>query len=379
MYTIENKLGFCTMPTETTTSSRTAPMMEVTPAIRVRLLADDVTGACDAGVAFLRAGHAVRVWFGAQALFPAAETAQAFHTDSRSLPGEEAARLVGEAAAALRGHPDALFFKKVDSAGRGPIAAELLAAHRALGTRAILFAPGFPAAGRTVRDGILEIQDASGQNTRLNLRAMFPPAMQDAVAAISCAGEVAAAIECGKRVLVCDSAEQAELDALARAAEPLHALLYAGSAGLAQAIASLHTAPAPGVPRAAAARTLVIAGTAHPVTTLQLERLEQAARDRGDVRILRIGCAPGDDATIREAFASFDPEALILTGGETALLAARALNAHSTLLQGEFAPGIPWGRLQGGGAQGRIAVTKSGGFGVANALNEVIAKLSGAA
>jgi D-threonate/D-erythronate kinase len=379
MYTTENKLGFCAMPTETSTTSRTAPATEVAPAIRVRLLADDVTGACDAGAAFLRAGHGVRAWFGPKALFPTVETAQAFHTDSRSLSALEAERVVGEAAAALRAQPDTILFKKVDSAGRGPIAAELLAAHRALATRAILFAPGFPAAGRTVRNGMLEIQDASGQSTRLNLREMFAPEMRDAVATISCADEVVAAIECGKTVLVCDSATQADLEALARTAEPLHELLYAGSAGLSQAIASLHPAPAPDVPRAAVTRTLVIAGTAHPVTMLQLERLDQAVRDREQVRILRIECAPGDDATIREVFASFDPEALILTGGDTAQLAARALNAHSILLHGEFAPGIPWGRLQGGAAQERIAVTKSGGFGAADALNEAIAELSGAA
>ena len=367
------------MPAETTTSSPIAPVTEVPPATRVRLLADDVTGACDAGVAFLRAGHSVRVWFGPKALFATAETAQAFQTDSRSMPAEEAARAAGEAAATLRGQTDAILFKKVDSAGRGPIASELLAVHRALGTRAILFAPAFPAAGRIVRNGILEVQDVSGQNTRLNLCAMFPPAMKKAVALISGAGEVAAAIERGKTVLVCDCATQAELEALARRAEPLHEVLYAGSAGLAQAIASLHPVPCPHVPRATAVRTLVIAGTAHPVTALQLERLENAARDREQVRILRIECAPGDGATIREAFASFDPEALILTGGDTALLAAQALNAHSILLHGEFAPGIPWGELQGGAAQGRIAVTKSGGFGAANALNEVISKLSGAA
>jgi uncharacterized protein YgbK (DUF1537 family) len=121
----------------------------------------------------------------------------------------------------------------------------------------------------------------------------------------------------------------------------------------------------------------VIAGTSHPVTNLQLAMLEQAARE--DVQILRLECRVTDEAKIRAAFASFDPEALILTGGDTAQFAAEALGAHSILLHGEFAPGIPWGRLQGGAAEGRIAVTKSGGFGSATALNEVVAKLSGAA
>jgi D-threonate/D-erythronate kinase len=346
---------------------------------QVRLLADDLTGACDAAAAFLKTGHAVRVWFGATSLFPATERTQAFHTASRSLSADEAARAVSKAAVHLRSGADTLFFKKIDSAGRGPIAAEVLAAHRALETRVILLAPGFPAAGRTVRDGILEIRDGCSQDRQVNLREIFVREMRDTMVTISRAGEVAAGIECGKTILVCDSATQDELDALARAAEPIEGLLYAGSAGLAQAIANLHPVPAALTSTAAAARTLIIVGTGHPVTNLQISVLEQAAHGGERVQILRIQCEDRDDAKVRAAFSSFDPEALIVTGGDTAQFAAAALGAHSMLLHGEFAPGIPWGRLQGGMAEGRIAVTKSGGFGSATALNDVIAKLSGVA
>ena len=351
----------------------------MTSSPRVRLLADDLTGACDASVAFLKAGHAVRVWFGAKALMPADESAQAFHTASRGLPADEAAEAVSQAAAGLIGDATAIFFKKIDSAGRGPIAAEVLAAHRALGTQAILLAPAFPAMGRLVRGGVLEISDECGQDARIDLCRLFAPEMQDALAMISRPGDVAAAIQAGKTILVCDSATQDELNALAAAAEPLPRLLYAGSAGLAQAIAGLHPIPAPPDSFAVAKRTLVIVGTTHPVTNLQLAALEQAISAHEDVRILRIGCETGDDERVRATFAEFDPEALILTGGDTAQLAAEALGAHSMLLHGEFAPGIPWGRLQGGIAEGRIAVTKSGGFGTAGTLCEVVAKLSGAA
>ncbi|MGA7343113.1 MAG: four-carbon acid sugar kinase family protein [Terracidiphilus sp.] len=348
-------------------------------AARVRILADDVTGACDSGAAFLAAGHSVRVWFGATPLFPAPETVQAFHTASRYLAAGGAAEVVARAAAGLERDGRTILFKKVDSAGRGLIAAEVLAAHRALGSKAILFAPGFPAAGRTVRDGILEIRDACGQNTQVSLPELFAPEMSEGIALVKTAAEVARAIECGKTLLMCDSATQDELNALARAAEPLHELLYAGSAGLAQAIASLHPAPAPDAPAAAARRTLVIAGTPHPITRLQLESLESATRERQDARILRIACEDGDEAKICSAFEAFEPDALILTGGDTAQMAADALGVHSILLRGEFAPGIPWGRLEGGAAQGRIAVTKSGGFGSAGTLNEIVERLSGAA
>lgn len=82
---------------------------------------------------------------------------------------------------------------------------------------------------------------------------------------------------------------------------------------------------------------------------------------------------------IRSAFRSRKPQALILTGGETALLTVRALEAHSFILQGELAPGIPWGSIQGGMAHGCTVVTKSGGFGAPTAFNEILTAFRGSA
>lgn len=378
------------MPAETSTPSHSSPAPAAQTA-RVCLMADDLTGACDASAAFLAAGHSVRVWLGEKALFAAPESVQAVNTASRGLQVDEAAEAVARAAAAIDASADTILFKKIDSAARGPIAAELSAAQRALGSRAILFAPGFPAMGRTVRNGVLEIRDISGQNSSVALSELFPAAMRDALAFVSHADGLAATIESGiesgidsgRAILICDSATQDELNALARAAQPFTGLLYAGSGGLARAIAGrvvtgFDPANMPPVPRACASRTLVIAGTPHPVTKLQLEQLESAARLSQNVQVLRVDCENGDAVKIREAFHAFDPEALILTGGDTALFAGHALGAHSILLKGEFAAGIPCGVLQGGEAHGRIVVTKSGGFGLPSTLNDLIEHLSGA-
>jgi uncharacterized protein YgbK (DUF1537 family) len=124
---------------------------------------------------------------------------------------------------------------------------------------------------------------------------------------------------------------------------------------------------------------LVIAGSPHPVTKLQLEHLERGETPRSHVQVLRISCEKDDTLRIRAACDAFDPEAVILTGGEAAQLAAEALGADSVLLHGELADGMPWGILQGGRARGRIAVTKSGGFGGISALSDVVTKLSGGA
>jgi uncharacterized protein YgbK (DUF1537 family) len=386
MYTTENKLGPLFMPIETSTPSHSLPA-PAAPPTRVCLLADDLTGACDAGAAFLTAGYSVRVWLGEKALFAASESVQAVNTASRGLPVDEAAEAVARAAAAIEAGADTILFKKIDSAARGPIAAELTAAQRALGAKmgsgAILFALGFPAMGRTVRNGVLEIRDASGQNSSVVLNELFPASMRDALVFVSHADELGAAIASGRTVLICDSATQDELNALARAAQSFAGLLYAGSGGLACAVAGtvagFDQAKMPHAPRACASRTLVIAGTPHAVTKLQLEQLESNARQSRNAQVLRVECKEGDAAKIREAFHALSPDALILTGGDTALFAGQALGAHSILLKGEFAAGIPFGILQGGEAQGRMVVTKSGGFGLPSTLSDLIEHLSGAA
>jgi uncharacterized protein YgbK (DUF1537 family) len=365
------------MPTEARIPDFVPPSFADPHSGRIVLLADDLTGACDAAAAFLRSGRTVRVWFETGVEFSTPESVQAFSTSSRELSARRAARVVSLACTALAGDPNSLFFKKVDSAARGPLAAEILAAHRTLGTRAIVFAPAFPAAGRTVRDGTLEVEDAAGQHAQIRLKRLFPLTVRGRIFHVSQARELAPALDAGKTLLICDSANQLELDALARAANDLPGLLYAGSAGLAQALAGL----VPARPMAAfvppAARTLLIAGTSHPVTKLQLKELESA--DHDGVNVLRLGMSFGAGARVRSAFRTFAPQALILTGGETAQLAVRALAAHSFILQGEFAPGIPWGIVQGGDAHGCTVVTKSGGFGSPTAFNEILAALRGRA
>ncbi len=47
------------------------PSFADSPTARIVLVADDLTGACDAGAAFLVAARTVRVWFGTSVLYSA--------------------------------------------------------------------------------------------------------------------------------------------------------------------------------------------------------------------------------------------------------------------------------------------------------------------
>lgn len=365
------------MTSVSATPDPASPVQNLPLPAHLWLLADDLTGACDTAAAFLRGGREVRVWLHDRALFASPETVQAVVTASRQLSPDQAANAVRQAAAAFANQSGTLLFKKIDSTLRGPVAAELLAALQATRRRAILLAPAFPSTGRTVCGGILQVQDASGVAQRLSIRECFPDHLRQQITLIARAEQIAAALHSGKTILICDSATQQDLEALARAALPMEGLLYAGSAGLAQALAAQSPQQAAAQELPAAARTLVICGTVHPVTELQLRQVDFESLPH--TTLVRIRCEPGDQERILAASSSVDPQALVLTGGETALLALRALGVESLLLRGEFAPGIPWAIAQGGPAPGKIVVTKSGGLGAASALNQLLHRLSGRA
>mgnify|MGYP001292098683 CR=1 FL=1 len=351
-------------------------------AARVFILADDLTGACDSGAAFLASGRSVRVMLDAASPYSHhPESVLAFTTETRNLPPEQAAKLVTGVVANLKNASSPhLLFKKVDSAARGHFGAETLAALNASGAVLALVAPAFPQAGRTVRAGILSIRDAAAQDTTVALWDLFPTVDSAYVDTLPAAAEseleqrIARALAANIRVLLCDAQSQADLERLAAAASRLQQpILWTGSAGLAYALAA--TLPASRSsqsvrPAQREGRTILFVGTDHPVTALQVSHLE-AHPDAPDHAIHRVNWANPSHQEIRAAFAAAPTAALVLTGGETAAFVLRALDASSILLASELAPGIPWGIIEGGIADGCIVVTKSGGFGPHAALVHV--------
>ena len=351
---------------------------------QILILADDLTGACDSAAAFLRHGHTARVLLTPNPEAP--ETVWVRHTASRDLSLTAAAQAVTHTAHTLPTTP--LIFKKIDSAGRGNIAAELLAARQAFNCDLILLAPAFPATGRIVRCGILQITDITSQNTSISLAALFPEQHHHRIGKAAKPAELATLVAAGKDILLCDATTDAELQAITKAASELPVrILWAGSAGLANALAAQHPADQPEPqPRPQTGGTLVVAGTTHNVTQLQLQHLLAAPNitaidltsdpiDGSAHNVLQITCAEGDAARIRTLWQRLSPKprALILTGGDTAALVLDALHTEAIILHGELAPGIPWGTLQSGLAHNCTVITKSGGFGTETSLTDAVA------
>ena len=241
---------------------------------RVLIIADDLTGAADAAVAFATQGATSLVVWG-ETLGDACARADviAYNADTRGLTASSAAQ---RNVAWLSRHDgaDALLFKKIDSTLRGQPAAEiaaLLAALRARDGHAFaVLAPAFPATGRTTRNGRIYVHDQPLETTQLwqhehtydsaELPAMLASAgMQglvlslDTVRSADASREALAAVAARGEVAVCDAMTQADLDAVAAASVAQSAnVLLIGSAGLAHGLASLAHAAAADEPAAIA-------------------------------------------------------------------------------------------------------------------------------
>jgi uncharacterized protein YgbK (DUF1537 family) len=186
----------------------------------------------------------------------------------------------------------------------------------------------------------------------------------------------------GARLVSLEASSDGDLDAIVTEGRLLgKRILWAGSGGLAAALAR-SMPPGPGFDRREPRRgpVLFCIGSDHPVTLLQQERLlaERGVRRcslgeivatlrRGEHAFLRIPREGIAAALLRD----IPPAALILSGGDTASAVCEAIGARAIELCDEIAPGIPRGVLRGGERDGLAVVTKSGGFGGADALIQV--------
>lgn len=398
---VQNSLNQFESPHEGSFKDHFLEFSHLTMKQRAILIADDLTGACDSGLAFAKLGHSVSI-----RLFTVVPEVReelgdvvAFSTETRNLRAEEVeGRLVklGE----LGRSQDSLLFKKVDSAGRGHAGAEILTLSRLSGCDGIVYGPAFPGAGRTVLDGILRVGDISGQDTKVNLRALFPGSAKDRVALIPVQSDslslrnlMMQAHSVGKDIWLCDSETQEDLRRIANAASTLRLrLLWAGSAGLAAAVAELmetkrivnSEVTEVRASRSALGCTLLFSGTTHSVTLMQLESLAPYASIitlDGAVNLMPSSCGMVQlvwDQSTEEAIRGLwerlhQPgypvvDSLVLTGGDTTAFVLKALYATSLRIYGEVEPGIPWGVVDDGLAQGCRIITKSGGFGDVNSL-----------
>jgi uncharacterized protein YgbK (DUF1537 family) len=368
------------------------------------VIADDLTGACDAGVQFARHGLSCDVQ--CEPVFAALRGLDvvAFNTDSRSESVAKSQRKLRHIANGCDGPKKPMVFKKIDSTLRGNVGEEITEALSCFDCECAIVAPAFPAMHRIVRDGVLEWSDLLGIR-RLEVAALL--AEQDIASAEMAllktdsyqqqtfTDNVSAQITNGVKVIVADSELQDDLRFLVAAGSKIkRRILWVGSAGLGIALAEhIGTESATRIrPPAQDASVLFCIGSTHPVTTLQKTRLlrssaavevligaesikgvREAIRERRHV-IALIGRDEVGETLLRRFCCGLEglPLAgMFLSGGDTATLVCKVFGVRAIHLCDEIAAGIPWGRLQGGLLHNLPVATKSGGFGEEDALLRV--------
>jgi D-threonate/D-erythronate kinase len=342
---------------------------------------------------------------------------------SRHLPAGLAAALVQESVERLCPQRTEILIKKIDSTLRGNVAAETLAAMRASGRPNAIVAPAFPAQGRIVSHGMVHVHGVPLPQTSFARDALSPPPLEPldrvfrsaaphaSVRVVPAQGPFDLAERGGPpRIFVVDSATDADL--LATVAALSHALarcVLVGSAGIAAAVAQARLQARPHVPAPRLnGDLLLVVGSRAEQSAVQVERLARQPdvglfrapsgkladnailHDHRPVAILRAVQAAGDvsadAAEVARALAhaalrvlhTRRIEAVLATGGDTAIAILDALGVPALQVMGDLLPGIPYSRLD---VSGRMLwlITKAGGFGVPDTLCDVVARLRGAA
>ncbi len=304
--------------------------------MRIGVVADDLTGACDSSVAFLAMGSVgVTLW---PLRIDLAWNCIAISTESRDESAQTSTHRSSEAAAALSNAGVNLLCRKVDSMMRGNVAADIAGTLEVSNAGCVL-APAIPEEGRITIGGhqrwpgghvdLMAMLQQAGINARLGSPA---DAEQDLV-------------------VVCDATTAEDLDRVAHEiARAAPRPIVAGASGLASrlpaAFGFYETSHHRWRP---CNRPVAIVGTRAAMAQARV------AVDSGrDVVVLGPNELPSD-------LDGYD--GILVTGGETAARIIRWLGAETIELRGEAQPRVPVGVCVGGRHHGMPIAVKSGSFG----------------
>lgn len=272
------------------------------------IIADDLTGAADCGIAFAKRGlESVVAWDHHRD----AGGVPVLSVDSgtRSLSPQQAAAKQVEVLAAHY-HPALGLYKKIDSTLRGQPAVELagllaFAPAQSDGRpRLAIVAPAFPATGRITVEGRIVVQGVPLEETPLwarehtypsanllevlgstGMSAEVLPLATIAQGAEAVKARLASAHSRGVAAVVCDAKSEADLAALAAGSLAMKdRAIYVGSAGFAAALAALDggSAKAAPIPTDAAGRksVLIVVGSLAEASRRQTKALVATGRVR---------------------------------------------------------------------------------------------------
>jgi uncharacterized protein YgbK (DUF1537 family) len=362
----------------------------------VVVVADDLTGAADTGVAFATPRTPVQLMLqnGTGSRHVEARGVRVIDTDTREVDSATARRIVHAIAQGFTA--DLLVFKKVDSMLRGNVATELDAMREAMPQRLTILAPAIPQLGRITQCGVQHMDGRPVPSIDSRSTERLPstsdlcnlvrpvPVRRAGLSEVRSDGLPALLSACGADgvVALCDSVTDSDLDRVVAAGLSRdESVLWVGAAGLAAALArrlSPEIQPA-GWPVGDACldgRYLAVIGSMSETGRRQASALVEAGAQRcdlsvstlvtgnmaelaalcegvlsatqsGDVVVTVIGDAPAAAAgVIRRALAIVVAPAvasvtlLLLVGGATSRAVLTEMGVAALEVRAALAPGV---------------------------------------
>jgi uncharacterized protein YgbK (DUF1537 family) len=349
--------------------------------MKIRLLADDLTGAMDSAVRLVALAGPIPVSWDLNAAV--ATGSLAFDLATRELDAPQARQRAAAASGLLAGADVA--YLKCDSLLRGWAAEEIAGCLQGGGFDHCVIAPAFPAQRRATRQGRQWAAALDGGAWQV-----VGPALAEQLAATLCrAGDAAPA-----GISLWDAETDDDLNQIVAASRALPGrVLWCGTAGLAHALAGA----APVQSGKMATPFLALVGSNHPVTLRQLagaaawhhalpagdDATTVAAslqRKRAAVVTIAVPEGTGRAAAAVAIARGFDhvvatfpqPGTLFAAGGETLRAICDTLGATSLVVESEIATGVPVSRMSDGRWAGTAIISKSGAFGDAGLLSRLI-------
>jgi uncharacterized protein YgbK (DUF1537 family) len=365
------------------------------------VVADDATGALEAGGILAGLGHPANVELDAGALVPP-EGVRVVLLPTRHDDAAAARARVNDAFARFGLHPGAdgaRLYWKTDSTLRGPIGNCFAALRGLFPERPLVYVPAYPAMGRTVREGVLHVDGVPVAETAFARDPRWPVresrvamvaghAMGLRVALIRDDAALSAWLRAWRSgttdVAVCDAETDADVAALFAACRDAERVLGCKAMAAGPAGGIRMWTGGGGVPWAAAStlgavqRWLVLCGSRHPVSRVQAE----AARAMG-LPVLAMPEETQADADralrrVAEAAAATGADGMLIFGGDTALALWRRLGLRAVQALGEVLPGVPVSRgVPASRGAGIVFVTKAGGFGAPDLVAKILAMAAG--
>jgi uncharacterized protein YgbK (DUF1537 family) len=361
---------------------------------KLGIIADDLSGACDAAAEFAARNFSCIVDIDGTLHDADSVDVVAISTETRNASPDDSRRAIVEIFHRMTSAGVPFVYKKIDSALRGNCRIEMEALLFAGRFKRAFIVPAFPEENRRVVAGFLYVNDEPSSAIHI------PSALGDQNLECITVAQCTDQLSLGEGLFVIDAATRDELKRVAQFIwSRLPGSLLAGSAGLAGEIAGLmrngtdarstkecQPVPAGGRP------VVFVIGSTHPRTRAQINFLKQQRRaefieaesgweikaretlsSKKDI-VLRLDCDVSDFpelSNLGKLIGERLVRAIVASGGYTARLLCKALEAHAIRLDARLIPGTAMGRLIGGAAHHLPLVTKSGGFGEADALAQI--------